>query len=68
MLYDGKVILLKHGEHAQSARRAKFSSVQEIAEMEQTLKAYIYEAIEVEKAGLKIKLKTMADFDIPEEF
>jgi len=68
LLYDGKVILLKHGEHTQSGRRAKFSSVQEIAEMEQTLKANIYEAIEVEKTGLKIKLKTTEDFDIPYEY
>jgi uncharacterized protein YdeI (YjbR/CyaY-like superfamily) len=68
LLYDAEGILLKPGEHTQSGRWIKFSSVQQIVEMEPILKAYIYEAIEVEKAGLNVKLKTTADFIIPEEF
>ena len=68
LLYDAENILLKPGENTQSGRWIKFSSVREIAEMEPILKAYIYEAIEVEKAGAKVKLKTTADFIIPEEF
>ncbi len=68
LLYDAEVILLKPGEHTQSGRWIKFSNIQQIVEMEPILKAYIYEAIEVEKAGLKVTLKTTADFIIPGEF
>ncbi|HWZ04188.1 MAG TPA: YdeI/OmpD-associated family protein [Mucilaginibacter sp.] len=68
LLEDANGILLKPGEHTQSGRWIKFTSVREIAEMEPTLKAYIYEAIEVEKAGLNVILKTTADYIIPEEF
>jgi uncharacterized protein YdeI (YjbR/CyaY-like superfamily) len=68
LLYDAEGILLKPGEHTQSGRWIKFSNVQQIVVMEPILKAYIYEAIEVEKAGAKVTLKTTADFIIPEEF
>jgi uncharacterized protein YdeI (YjbR/CyaY-like superfamily) len=68
LLYDAEGILIKPGENTQSGRWVKFSSVREIVEMEPILKAYIYEAIEVEKAGVKVNLKTTADFVIPEEF
>ena len=68
LLYDAEGILIKPGEHTQSGRWVKFSNVRQIVEMEPILKAYIYEAIEVEKAGLKVHLKTTADFIIPDEF
>jgi uncharacterized protein YdeI (YjbR/CyaY-like superfamily) len=68
LLYDAEGLLLAPGEHTQSGRWIKFSSVKQIAELEPVLKAYIYEAIEVEKAGLKVQLKTTADFPVPEEF
>ena len=50
-----------------AARQIRFTNVQEIAEKEAILKAYIYEAIEVEKAGLKVKAKKPEEFIIPEE-
>jgi uncharacterized protein YdeI (YjbR/CyaY-like superfamily) len=68
LLYDSEGILIKPGENTQSGRWIKFNNVQEIIEMEPILKAYIYEAIEVEKAGVKVVLKTTADFIIPQEF
>jgi len=68
LLYDAEGILIKPGEHTQSGRWVKFSNIREIVEMEPILKAYIYEAIEVEKAGLKVQLKTTDDYAIPEEF
>jgi uncharacterized protein YdeI (YjbR/CyaY-like superfamily) len=68
LLFDADGILLKPGEHTQSGRWIRFTSVREIAAMETVLKAYIYEAIEVEKAGAKVQLKTTADFAVPEEF
>ncbi len=51
-----------------SARQIRFTNVREIVKMENILKAYIYEAIEVEKAGLKVNLKKTSEFKIPEEF
>jgi uncharacterized protein YdeI (YjbR/CyaY-like superfamily) len=55
LLNDANDILIKPGENTQSARLIPFANVREIVEMEPILKAYIYEAIEVEKAGLKVK-------------
>jgi uncharacterized protein YdeI (YjbR/CyaY-like superfamily) len=67
LLYDAEDILVAPGENTQSGRWIKFTSVQEIVRMEPILKAYIYEAIEVEKAGVKVNLKKTSDFKIPEE-
>jgi len=68
LLKDANGILDKPGENTQAARQLRFTNVREIVEMEPILKAYIYEAIEVEKAGLKVDLKKTAEFVIPEEF
>lgn len=59
LLKDGEGILIQQTENVQAARQIRFTKVQEIIEMEPTLKAYIYEAIEVEKAGLRVKLKKL---------
>ena len=56
LLKDPKGILKRIGEHTQGARQARFTNVREIAELEPTLKAYIHEAVEAEKAGLKVIL------------
>jgi len=68
LLNDPNSILKEIGENTQAARQIRFTSVREIVEMEPILKAYIYEAIEVEKAGLKVNFKKTSDFIIPEEF
>ncbi|WP_295652155.1 YdeI/OmpD-associated family protein [uncultured Mucilaginibacter sp.] len=68
LLNDARSILIQQTENVQVARQARFTSVQQIAELEATLKAYIYEAIEVEKAGLKPKLKKTTEFPMAEEF
>jgi len=68
LLSDANKILIQQTENVQSARQVRFTNVKEIVEMEKILKAYIYEAIEVEKAGLKVKLKKTSEFKIPEEF
>ena len=67
LLSDEHNILIKPGENTQAGRWIKLTSVQEIIEKEDILKAYIYEAIEVEKAGLKVELKKLSDYEIPEE-
>jgi uncharacterized protein YdeI (YjbR/CyaY-like superfamily) len=68
LLKDGKAVLVQQTENVQSARQVRFTNVQEIRKMEKTLKAYILEAIEVEKSGLKVELKNSADFNMPGEF
>ncbi len=68
LLKDAKGILVQQTEHVQAARQIRFTNVREIVGMEKTLKAYVHEAMEVEKSGLKVKLKATADFAIPEEF
>jgi uncharacterized protein YdeI (YjbR/CyaY-like superfamily) len=68
LLKDASGILKKPGENTQAGRWIKFSHVREIVEMKTTLKAYIYEAIAAEKAGLKVHYKTTSEFKIPEEF
>lgn len=67
LLKDPRHILVTPGQH-QAARQIRFTKVREIVKMKPILKAYIKEAIEVEQAGLKVKLKKTADFKIPEEF
>ena len=68
LLKDAKKILIRQTENVQSARQARFTNVREIVKLEKVLKAYIYEAIEVEKAGLKVEFKKSSEFNIPEEF
>jgi uncharacterized protein YdeI (YjbR/CyaY-like superfamily) len=67
LLKDSKRILATPGQH-QAARQIRFTNIREIVKMEPMVKSYIREAIEVEKAGLKVKLKKTADFKLPEEF
>ena len=68
LLNDTNGILIQQTENVQSARQIRFTSLNEIIEMKSILKAYIFEAIEVEKAGLKVTLKKTEDFNVPEEF
>ncbi len=68
LLKDPKGILIQQTENVQAARQIRFTNVREIVKMEPVLKGYIREAIEAEKAGLKVKLKRTADFKIPAEF
>jgi uncharacterized protein YdeI (YjbR/CyaY-like superfamily) len=68
LLKDPKGILIQQTKNVQSARQVRFTSVREIVKLKPILKAYINEAIEVEKAGLKVDLKKTTDLAIPEEF
>jgi uncharacterized protein YdeI (YjbR/CyaY-like superfamily) len=67
LLQDSHSILIQQTENVQGARQIRFTNVQEIVEKEAILKAYIYEAIEVEKARLKVKAKKPEELIIPEE-
>ena len=68
LLKDANDILITQTENVQAARQIRFTNVQEIVGMETILKDYIYEAIEVEKAGLKVNYKKATEFSIPDEF
>lgn len=67
LLTDAKGILARVGENTQSARLIKFASVEEIAAVAKTLAAYVREAIDVERSGVKVEMKTTAEFAVPDE-
>ena len=68
LLQDTNNILIQQTENVQSARQIRFTKVQEIIDLKSIIKAYIFEAIEVEKAGLKVKMKKTSEFTMPNEF
>src|SRR4030095_4043315 len=68
LLKDDNGILIQQTENVQSARQIRFKSIRDIYDLEPIVKAYIHEAIEVEKAGLKVKRKKTTEFTVPEEF
>jgi uncharacterized protein YdeI (YjbR/CyaY-like superfamily) len=68
LMKDSKKILIQQTENVQAARQVRFTSLKEIKKLEKTLKTYIYEAVAVEEAGLKVPLKKTAEYKVPEEF
>ena len=67
LLNDANGILIQQTKNVQAARQIRFTNARQIVKMDRILKAYIHEAIEVEKAGLKVNLKKTTEFIIPEE-
>lgn len=67
LLNDSKNILVLQTENVQSARQIRFRNKQEIIDLKAVIKAYIFEAIEVEKAGLEVKMKKTSEFEVPQE-
>lgn len=67
LLRDPKGILIQQTENVQAARQLRFTDVREITKMASTIKAYVKEAIEVEKAGLEVQYKKTSEFKVPEE-
>ena len=67
LLHDANGILIQQTENVQAGRQIRFTNIREIVELEPILKAYVYEAIEMEKAGLEVSFKKHADYTIPEE-
>ncbi|MBD1392924.1 YdeI/OmpD-associated family protein [Mucilaginibacter glaciei] len=68
LLNDANRLLVQQTENVQAARQLRFTSVDEIIELEPTIKAYVFEAVEIEKAGLKVEFKTAAEFKVAGEF
>ena len=68
LLNDAKNILIQQTENVQAARQVRFTNEAQIAKLATILKAYIFEAIEVEKSGLKVEVKQTSAYEIPVEF
>ncbi|MEO5912336.1 MAG: YdeI/OmpD-associated family protein [Pelobium sp.] len=68
LLHNEDGMLIQQTENTQATRQIRFTHVNEVIEKEAILKAYVFEAIAVEKAGLKVPLKKTAAFAVPEEF
>ena len=68
LLEDAKGLLVQQTKNVQAARQIRFTNARQIVKLKPVLKAYIQAAIDVEKTGLKVKLKKTAEFDTPEEF
>jgi len=67
LLNDDKGLLIQQTEQVQASRQIRFTLVEEIVRMEQDVKAYVQDAIRIEKSGLKVELKKTSDFTLPEE-
>lgn len=68
LMKDTKAILIQQTENVQSARQLRFTSANEIIMLKATIKAYVNEAIKIERSGLKVELKKTAEYEVPEEF
>lgn len=68
LLNDPHGVLIQQTENVQAARQVRFTGSKEILDQARILKAYVYEAIEIEKAGLKVALKKTKEYTVPEEF
>lgn len=68
LLQDPEGILVQQTENVQSARQIRFTALKEVTALAPALKTYIYEAVAVEEAGLKVPLKQTKDYAVPEEF
>ncbi len=68
LIKDPEKILVQQTENVQAARQMRFKNLKEIAALEYKIKSFIHEAIEIEKAGLKVPLKKTVEYEIPEEF
>jgi uncharacterized protein YdeI (YjbR/CyaY-like superfamily) len=68
LMKDPDKILIQQTENIQSTRQMRFTNVAEIDNMQEVLRTFILEAVEVEKSGLKVELKKTREYHIPEEF
>ena len=68
LLKDPKGVLIQQTKNVQAARQIRFASVQQVTKLEKTVKAYLREAIAIERAGLKVQFKKTEDLQVPEEF
>ena len=68
LLQDNKNLLIQQTENVQAGRQIRFTNLKEIVKIKTTLKAYILEALQLEKSGAKVALKKTSEYPVPEEF
>lgn len=68
LLKDTENILIQQTENVQSARQLRFTNISEIEELKSLIKSYVKEAVEIEKSGEKVAMKSAKDYAVPEEF
>nr|WP_295870582.1 DUF1801 domain-containing protein [uncultured Chitinophaga sp.] len=68
LMADPEGILVIQSENVQATRQIRFTNVKEIVKMTRMLKSYVFEAIEIEKAGYQVQFKKTEEFNMPEEF
>lgn len=68
LMKDPEKILIQQTENVQAARQIRFTDVQQIIDLEKTLRAYIFEAVEIEESGAKVEMKKTKEFEMSEEF
>lgn len=68
LLKDEDGLLVQQTKHVQSARQMRFRNLEEVIHLRELITSYINEAIQIEKAGLKVELKPTSEFEIPKEF
>lgn len=68
LMKDPDHILIQQSKNVQAARQVRFTDVQQIIDLEKELKAYMFEAVEIEESGVKVEMKKTKDFEISEEF
>ena len=68
LLKDPKKVLIQQTKNVQAARQIRFTSAQAVTKLEKTIKAYLTEAIELERSGAKVPFKKTAQFEVPQEF
>lgn len=68
LLNDADGILIQQTKNTQATRQIRFTDRKEILAMAASLKAYIFEAIEVERSGLNVKFKKTSEYEVPDEF
>lgn len=68
LMKDSENILIRQTENVQASRQIRFTDLQQIVDLEKTLKAYMFEAAEIEESGAKVEMKKTKEFEMPEEF
>jgi uncharacterized protein YdeI (YjbR/CyaY-like superfamily) len=68
LLEDPKGVLIQQTKNVQAARQIRFTSVEDVTKLAKTVKAYVHQAIEIERAGLRVQFKETKDIELPAEF
>ncbi|MPS64387.1 YdeI family protein [Chryseobacterium sp.] len=68
LMKDPENILIQQTENVQAARQIRFTNLQQIIDLKEVIKSYLFEAVEIEESGAKVEMKKTKEFEMPEEF